>query len=66
MSTSERRALAGAEDPVKLVLWIAMAIAAAAGIYGAWNGANPGLTLMLGIGVGVLWVMATRQRGGDR
>jgi hypothetical protein len=43
-----------------------MAIAAAAGIYGAWNGANPGLTLMLGIGVGVLWVMATRQRGGDR
>jgi hypothetical protein len=66
MSTSERRAVAGAGAPVRAALWVAMAIAAAAGIYGAWNGANPGLTLMLGIGVGVLWVMATRQRGGDR
>ncbi len=66
MSTSERHAVAGAVAPVRAVLWVAIAIAAAAGIYGAWNGANPGLTLMLGIGVGVLWVMATRQRGGDR
>lgn len=66
MSTSEGRAVAGAVPPVRAVLWVAIAIAAAAGIYGAWNGANPGLTLLLGIGVGVLWVMATRQRGGDR
>jgi hypothetical protein len=66
MSTSERRAVAGAEAPVKAALWVATAIAAAAGIYGAWNGANPLLTLGAGIGVGVLWVMATRRRGGDR
>lgn len=51
---------------MKAALWVAMAILTGAGIYGALNGASPYLTLAAGIGVGVLWVVATRQRGDGR
>lgn len=51
---------------MKGALYLAIALLAAAGIYGALNGAGPGLTLAAGIGVGVLWVIATRRREDER
>lgn len=51
---------------MKVALYVAIALLAAAGIYGALNGASPGLTLATGIGVGVLWVIVTRQRENER
>lgn len=51
---------------VKAAVYAAMAILATAGIYGALSGAHAGLTLAAGIGVGILWVVATRDRGDGR
>ena len=65
MSTSELRAGPGG-GVRRVVVYVAMAILAAAGIYGALSGAQPAMTLLAGIGVGVLWVVATRSRGDGR
>lgn len=71
MSTSDLRAdrpggLRRQAAPVKAAVYAAMAILATAGIYGALSGAHAGLTLAAGIGVGILWVVATRDRGDGR
>lgn len=76
MSTSELSAggarapwAPGARRPgaaVKAALYVAMAILAVAGIYGALSGASAGMTLLAGIGVGVLWTVASRGRNDGR
>lgn len=51
---------------MKLAAYALAGLLAGAGVYGALNGASPALTLAAGIGVGILLVLASRARRGDR